>query len=46
LDGVLELLAVGPTPQVLTVQEFLAPDALPYNRSEVHGLNPEKVAIV
>ena len=46
LDSVFELLAVRPTPQVLTVQDLLAPDAPLYNRSEVHRLNPKKVAIV
>ena len=39
-------LAVRPTPQVQTVQDLFAPDAPLYDRSEVHGLNPEKVAIV
>jgi hypothetical protein len=46
LDSVFELLAVHPTPQVQTVQDLLAPDVPLYDGSEVHRLNPEKVAIV
>jgi hypothetical protein len=38
--------AVRLTPQVQTVQDLLAPDAPLYDQSEVHRLNPEKVAIV